>query len=160
MSTVAVTRLIEAPVAEVWRVFTDLSGRCEWLSAVTRVEILTTGAFAAGTTWRETRTMPAGEEVTEEFHVQELVPFERFVVASPGIGADYRMTYTFEPVLHGRHSGATSVTAVQEGHATAASGHLLSLVFGGLAARTLEGALRRDLDDLAAAVTTRGASAR
>ena len=35
MSTVAVTRLIEAPVTEVWRVFTDLPGRCEWLSTVT-----------------------------------------------------------------------------------------------------------------------------
>ena len=27
MSTVAVTRLVEAPVVEVWRVFTDLPGR-------------------------------------------------------------------------------------------------------------------------------------
>ena len=38
MSTVAVTRLIEAPVVEVWRVFTDLPSRCTWLSTVTRVE--------------------------------------------------------------------------------------------------------------------------
>ena len=55
MSTVAVTRLVEAPVAEVWRVFTDLPRRCEWLSAVTEVELMTPGPFGRGTVWRETR---------------------------------------------------------------------------------------------------------
>ncbi|HEV8567337.1 MAG TPA: SRPBCC family protein [Actinoplanes sp.] len=151
MSTVAVTRLIEAPVAEVWRVFTDLPSRCTWLSTVTRVEMLTPGPFGAGTMWRETRTMADGTEITEEFRVRECVIPERFVVASPGIGADYRMTYTFVPVIEGRHRGGTMVTVVQDGTPTAPAGRLLALVFGGLAARTVEGALRRDLDDLAAA---------
>lgn len=151
MSTVAVTRLVEAPVVEVWRVFTDLRRRCEWLSTVIRVEMLSSGPFDAGTAWRETRTMADGGEVTEEFRVQECAVPERFVVASPGIGADYRMTYTFVPVIEGRHRGGTMVTVVQDGAPTAPAGRFLALVFGGLAARTVEGALRRDLDDLAAA---------
>jgi hypothetical protein len=151
MSTVAVTRLVEVPVAEVWRVFTDLPRRCERLSTVSRVDMLTDGPFSAGTAWRETRTMGDGAEVTEEFRVRECVVPERFVVASPGIGADYRMTYTFVPVVEGRHRGGTMVTVVQDGAPTAPSGRLLALVFGGLAARTVEGALRRDLDDLARA---------
>jgi uncharacterized protein YndB with AHSA1/START domain len=150
MSTVAVTRLVEAPVSEVWRVFTDLRRRCDWLSTVTEVQLLTPGPFGAGTVWRETRTMAGGEAVTEEFRVRECVMPERFVVASPGIGADYRMTYTFVPVLEGRHRGGTMVTVVQDGTPTAPAGRFLALVFGGLAARTVEGALRRDLDDLAA----------
>jgi uncharacterized protein YndB with AHSA1/START domain len=153
MSTVAVTRLIEAPVVEVWRVFTHLSSRCDWLSTVTRVEIMTPGPFGARTVWRETRTMPDGEEITEEFRVRECDLPERFVVTSPGIGADYRMTYTFTPVIAGRHRGGTMVTVVQDGAPTAAGGRILALVFGGLAARTVEGALRRDLDDLASAAT-------
>jgi Polyketide cyclase / dehydrase and lipid transport len=151
MSTVAVTRLVEAPVVEVWRVFTDLSRRCDWLSTVTRVELLTPGPFGAGTVWRETRTMADGGEITEEFRVRECAIPERFVVVSPGIGADYRMTYTFVPVIEGRHRGGTMVTVVQDGNPTAAAGRFLAFVFGGLAARTVEGALRRDLDDLAAA---------
>ena len=151
MSTVAVNRLIDAPVADVWRVFTDLSGRCEWLHTVTRVELLTGGAFGAGTVWQETRTMPDGEEITEEFRVVDFAAPHQFVVASPGMGADYRMTYTFAPVTDGRHRGETMVTAVQDGAPTAAGGRFLALVFGGLAARTVEGALRQDLDDLAAA---------
>jgi uncharacterized protein YndB with AHSA1/START domain len=151
MSTVAVTRLIQAPVVEVWRVFTDLPRRREWLSTVTHIELLTHGLFGAGTVWRETRTMADGTEITEEFRVRECAIPERFVVASPGIGADYRMTYTFVPVIEGRHRGGTMVTVVQDGAPTAPAGRFLALVFGGLAARTLEGALRRDLDDLAAA---------
>src|SRR3954447_14692795 len=110
MSTVAVTRLIEAPVVSVWRVVTDLPGRREWLSTVTRVEMLTSGPFGAGTVWRETRTMADGAEITEEFRVEECAIPDRFVVTSPGIGADYRMTYTFVPVIAGRHRGGTMVT--------------------------------------------------
>ena len=151
MSTVAVTRLVEASVEDVWRVFTDLSGRRAWLSTVTHVELLTRGPFGTDTQWRETRTMGDGTEITEDFRVSECLPQSRFVVASPGIGADYRMTYTFVPVLEGRHRGATMVTVIQDGTPTAPAGRFLSLVFGGLAARTLEGALRRDLEDLAAA---------
>jgi hypothetical protein len=151
MSTVAVTRLVEAPVASVWRVFTDLPGRSAWLSTVTRVEVRTSGPFGAGTVWRETRMMAGGAEVTEEFLVSECVIPERFVVVSPGIGDEYRMTYSFVPVIEGRHRGGTMVTVIQDGSPTAPSGRILALVFGGLAARTVEGTLRRDLDDLAAA---------
>ena len=150
MSTVAVSRLVDAPVDDVWRTFTDLGGRCEWMSTVNRVELLTRGPFGTGTVWRESRTMVDGDEVTEEFRVRECVAGERFVVASPGIGADYRMTYTFTPVDHGRHRGGTMVTVVQDGAPTQRGGRWLALVFGGLAAMTVESALRRDLDDLAA----------
>ncbi|MDP9814535.1 SRPBCC family protein [Spirilliplanes yamanashiensis] len=159
MSTVAVSRLVDAPVDAVWRTFTDLGGRCEWMSTVNRVELLTRGPFGTGTVWRESRTMVDGDEVTEEFRVRECVAPERFVVASPGIGADYRMTYTFTPVDHGRHVGGTMVTVVQDGTPTARGGRFLALVFGGLAALTVEGALRRDLDDLAVAATAGSAAA-
>ena len=151
MSMVAVTRLIEAPVPAVWRVFTDLQRRRQWLSAVTGVDVLTSGSFGAGTTWRETRRMADGGEITEEFRVLECEVPERFVVTSPGIGAEYRMTYSFVPVVAGRHKGGTMVTLVQDGAPTAPAGRFLALIFGGLAADTAAVALRRDLDDLAAA---------
>jgi uncharacterized protein YndB with AHSA1/START domain len=153
MSTVAVSQLVDAPVDRVWRVFTDLAGRADWLSTVDGVEVVTAGPFGAGTVWRETRTMSDGEQVTEEFHVEECDPPRRFVVASPGIGAEYRMTYTFAPVEVGRHRGGTAVTVVQDGSPSAKTGRLLALVLGGLAAATVEGALRADLTDLAKAAT-------
>jgi uncharacterized protein YndB with AHSA1/START domain len=151
MSTVAVTRLIDAPPERVWRVFTDLSARTAWLSTVDAVEVLTADPFGAGTRWRETRATPDGTLVTEEFRVEEAYPLQRFTVMSPGIGADYRTTYAVTPVEVGRHRGGTLVTVIQEGSPTTPYGRLLALVFGGLAARAVEGALRRDLTDLAAA---------
>jgi hypothetical protein len=151
MSTVSVTQVIEASTDRVWRVFTDLRSRVGWLSTVEAIEIVTAGPFGGGTVWRETRSVAGGPAVTEEFHVVECTPGQRFVVASPGIGADYRMIYRIAPIELGRHQGGTAVTVVQDGVPSGASGRLLALVFGGLAARTVEGALRQDLRDLAAA---------
>lgn len=151
MSTVAVTRFVDAPTERVWRVFTDLPARVERLSTVAGIEVLTSGPFGTGTTWRETRSTADGMPVTEEFRVDDAVPPTRFTVVSPGIGAHYRTTYSFTPVEVGRRRGRTLVTVVQEGTPTAPYGRFLALVFGGLAARTVEGALRQDLTDLATA---------
>ncbi|MDR7280337.1 SRPBCC family protein [Catenuloplanes atrovinosus] len=151
MSTIAVTQLVQAPAARVWAVFTDLAHRAAWLSTVDEVEVLTPGRLRAGSVWRETRHMPDGARVTEEFRVEEYDEGARFVVSSPGIGADYRMTYTFAPVEDGRHRGETAVTVVQEGTPLAPGGRLLALLLGGLAAMVSEGALRQDLHDLAIA---------
>ncbi|MEV6842622.1 SRPBCC family protein [Actinoplanes sp. NPDC051411] len=144
MSTVAVARTIDAPVEAVWRVVTDVPGRAGWLTAVRRAELRTPGPFRAGTVWAETRTAAGGDAVTEEFRVIEAVEPERFVVTSPGTGADYRMTYTFQ-----RRRGGTLVTVTQDGTPTAPAGRFLTWIFGALAAETASSALRRDLDDLA-----------
>ena len=52
MSTVAFTQLIDAPASELWRVFTDLPRRPDWLRAVEKVTVLTPGGFGAATTWQ------------------------------------------------------------------------------------------------------------
>jgi uncharacterized membrane protein len=155
MATVAVTRLVEASAEELWRVFTDLPARGGWLSTVSSVEVLTPGPFHAGTRWRESYHLPDGTELIEEFQVEEAAPPRQLIVISSGIGVDYRTAYTFTPVdgRRRRRTGWTAVSVVQQGVATAPYGRLLALVFGGLAARTVEGALRRDLADLAAAAT-------
>jgi len=165
MSTVAFSRLIEAPADELWRVFTDLPARPRWLCPVDEVEVLTrqpkpgpagTGTddsrprrdFGVGTVWRESRTGPTGDAMTEEFAVAEALPPRRLVITSSGDGVDYRTTYTFSPI---RDRGRTVVTVSHEGVPVARYGRLLAVLFGGLAARAGEGALRRDLADLAAA---------
>ena len=156
MSTVTVTYAVEAPVGRVWQVFTDLPARVGWLTSVVDVAVDSAGPFDVGTSWRETRMLAGGERVTEEFHVTECRPYECCVIASPGVGADYRMTYTFADAP----GAATVVSAVQEGGPIRPGGRLLVTVLGGLAARTSEGALRQDLADLAtAAARPAGAAA-
>lgn len=158
MATVAVTRLVEAPADALWRVFTDLPGRQGWLSTVTGIEVLTPGPVRPGTTWREGHQLPDGAELVEEFRVEEAVAPHRLTVTSAGAGVEYRTAYSFTPVegRRGRRGGWTAVSVVQEGVVTTPSGRLLALLLGGLAARTVEGVLRRDLADLAAAVVASG----
>ena len=171
MATVAFTQLINAPAVELWRVFTDLPRRADWLRTVEAVTVLTPGGFGAGTSWREYRVLPDSSVRIEEFLVVEAVPAARLTVVSAGSGANYRTTYTFTPVPAGRpvrrparaaaagRAGATAVRVVQEGCPTAVYGRLLALVLGGFAAQAGEGALRRDLAYLAAATRPGPASA-
>ncbi|GIG85277.1 SRPBCC family protein [Plantactinospora endophytica] len=123
MSTVAFSRLIEAPADELWRVFTDLPARPRWLCQVDEVEVLArngellpyngsagrdgsvgrgecgvTAGVGVGTVWRESRSGPDGTVAIEEFTVLEAVPPRRLVVSSSGNGVDYLTTYTFSPV--------------------------------------------------------------
>ncbi|QLQ38259.1 SRPBCC family protein [Micromonospora robiginosa] len=150
MSTVTVSAFIEAQDADLWRLLTDLSSRADWLSAVGAVEVLTDGGFAPGTTWRETRVRPDGGAEPEEFEVVEATAPRRLVLCSPGAGVDYRITWTLRTVER-RRRGCTEVTVRQEAVPTRPYGRVLALILGGLAARAVEGALRRDLADLALA---------
>ena len=83
MSTVALTRLIEAPADEVWRIFVDLPARPQWLCTVREVEMLTTGGFSTGTRWREHRIMPDGSTAIAEFEVEEAIPMCRLTLSRP-----------------------------------------------------------------------------
>lgn len=141
-----VGRLVGAPVERVWAIFTDLAARPQWLSTVERVERLTPDAFGPGTAWRETRLIAAEARVVEELRVVATDPPRSVTLASPGIGANYRLTYTFTPV-----DSRTFVRVVLEGRPQGAASRVLATLLGGLAVRTVEGALRRDLDALAAA---------
>ena len=155
MSTVAVTDFIEAPAVDVWALLTDLPVRVDWLCTVSAVELLTPGPLGPGTAWRETRTRPDGGDQAEEFLVLAAEPPHRLVLSSPGIGVDYRITWTLRTVQR-RRRGCTAVTVEHRALPTAPYGRMLALLFGGLAARTVEGAIRRDLTALAATVRSAG----
>ncbi|MFI9642802.1 SRPBCC family protein [Micromonospora sp. NPDC051925] len=151
MSTVAVTAFIEAPAVDVWALLTDLPVRVDWLCTVSAVELLTPGQLGPGTAWRETRTRPDGGDQVEEFVVLAAEPPHRLVLSSPGTGVDYRITWTLRTVQR-RRRGCTAVTVEHQAVPTGPYGRMLALLFGGLAARTVEGAIRRDLTALEAAV--------
>ncbi|SCE85221.1 SRPBCC family protein [Micromonospora chokoriensis] len=150
MSTVAVTRIIEAHAADVWRLLTDLPGRAALLTAAGPIEVLTPGPFGPGTAWREERAQPGGGTSSEEFLVVEALAPQRLVLCSSGAGVDYRITWSLRPVRR-RRRGRTAITVTQEAVPTHPYGRVVALLLGGLAARAVEVALRRDLADLAAA---------
>ena len=153
VSTIEVARLIRAPVDRVWRVLTDIPARHQVLSAVESVELITGRTFDVGTRWRETRTALWGERVTEELRVISVTPPYRCVIEAQGPHEHYTLEYE----LTSRH-GHTRVrshfqTALPERFTT----RVLTAFFGGIVLRSIEGVLREDLEDIAAAVESAAA---
>jgi hypothetical protein len=83
-----------------------------------------------------------------------LEPGRRCRVSLAEAGTAPARIYAFAPVEVGAHHGETVVTVVDVRSSTLAE-RLFDLVAGGFVARTVEGAVRKELDALAAACTTR-----
>nr|WP_297429295.1 SRPBCC family protein [uncultured Actinotalea sp.] len=145
MQKIEITRHVDAPAQRVWDLATDLERAPTTLSGVTRVEVLTGGPFAVGTRWRETRTM-FGREASEVLEVTSVEEHRSYTVEAASGGARYVSTFTFTPT-----GAATDVTITFGAHATTPVGRVLAVVTGPLARRSVERALRADLEDLARA---------
>lgn len=145
MKQVELSRHVNASVATVWALATDLEGAPQVLRGVDRVEMLTPGGFGVGTRWRETRTM-FGRQATEELAVAAVEPERSYTVRAAGSGAQYVSTFTFTPT-----SGGTVVTVTFGAAATTGVARVLAALTGPLARRAVERALREDLEDLAQA---------
>jgi uncharacterized protein YndB with AHSA1/START domain len=152
MSRVTVTRVIPAPPEAVWSVFADLADRPFWLSEVESVEVLTSGELRPDTRWRETRVDADGGRVTEELVITHVEPGRSVTMTLLGESEPSHLTYVFAPVDVGPHSGETSVTATVQSRPHGLANLLIAFFLGSFAARTAEGHLRDELDELAAAV--------
>jgi hypothetical protein len=117
-----VSRVIAAPVDQVWHAFVDPGRRREWASDGGIVQVTV------------------------------LEPRRRCVVRLVAAESSYRREYAFRPIEVGPHRGSTIVTVSDERSPVLAV-RLLDLIAGGFAARTVEGAVRQELDTLAAACT-------
>ena len=96
MSTVTVVNHIAAPVEEVFGVFTDLEHGAERVSNIQKIEVLTTGGFALGTRWRETREVMGHLDSAE----MEVTAFERnrtYTITHHKAGTRIDAVFTFEP---------------------------------------------------------------
>jgi hypothetical protein len=98
--------------------------------------------------------------ITEEMVVVEADPARRCVLSLAGAGADYQLAFTFTPIEVGRARGGCSVSAVLIGKPVSRTSRLLRFFLGGFAARTVEGALRADLDALAVEAVRRARESR
>jgi hypothetical protein len=152
-----ISRVIAAPADLVWRTFVDASRRAEWVSDVASVTVLEGSDHERR--WRENyQRRRDGALAVAELSLTVIEPGRRCVVALAGAGCATRRMYAFTPVAVGQHRGGTVVTVVDDRSAALAD-RLFDLVAGGFVARTVEGAVRTELDALAAACTTRVVSA-
>jgi len=151
MSRITATRIISAPVEVVWSTFAAPGG------LVSDVDAL----LEPGMRWRETRVDSAGTAVSEDLVVLAVEPLRSCTIGLADRDDTPRLTYLFTPIEVGAHRGETAVQAIMEsdlppdGERRRARRGIASRVLlamaSGFAARTTEGALRDDLDALAAA---------
>jgi carbon monoxide dehydrogenase subunit G len=96
MAGVTVTKRIEAPVATVFALSTDVEGWPGRINGITKVEKLTSGPVGVGTRFKETRKM-FGKEATETMEFSALEPNRRYELVADSCGALYRSEFRFEP---------------------------------------------------------------
>lgn len=97
MAKITLSRRIECPRQEVFRLFSELDQLPSRISAIKGVEKLTAGPVGIGTRFRETREM-FGKQATEEMVFTDFQADESYTVECDSHGTRYRSIFQFEPV--------------------------------------------------------------
>ena len=145
--TIVLEQTSTATVDRVWSVLTDLAGAAEVLSGVQRIEVLSPGPYAVGTTWRETRSM-MGKSETQEMTVAVVQPPNRTVVTAEAAGVHYTTEFTLRSIGNG--SLIRMEFSGEQPEASLAS-KITWAVFGRLGAMITKRVMAADLRDIAAA---------
>lgn len=141
-----VHRDVAAPRRVVWSVLTDIERWPRWISQIRKIEPRTTGPYAVGTRWQETRVV-RGEKVVQELCVIEAQEPQRTVIVSALDGLDYRLTYELRKLPSGRTRATVRLRAKTDEDAGPEGGYLRSL--GRSERDRAESALKHELDALA-----------
>jgi len=137
------TARVNAPLEQVFDVFTDIASTANRLSGVKRIELLTDDAVGVGTRWRETREM-FKREATETLEFTQFDPPGSCTVECESCGALWTTVFTFTPE---DASGATRVEQVMTARSLTFKARLLaplSLLFKGAVRK----AMAKDMADL------------
>jgi uncharacterized membrane protein len=97
MTTVTVATTIEAPVAQVFDVFTDVEHSAERVTNIQKVEMLTVGGIRLGARWLETRAV-LGRRDTVEMEVTAFEQNRTYTITHHRAGARIDAVFTFNPV--------------------------------------------------------------
>jgi uncharacterized protein YndB with AHSA1/START domain len=105
-----VSRVINAPVARVWRAWTDPAEVAKWWGPYGFTTDTTEREFTVGGTWRHTMIGPDGTAYPNLARFEEIVPMERIVYTNgggdgDGPGVHFRATVTFKDL-----GGKTEIT--------------------------------------------------
>jgi uncharacterized protein YndB with AHSA1/START domain len=112
MTTVTVGTQVAAPIERVFEAFTDLERGAERVSNIRKIEVLTTGAFALGTRWLETREV-LGRLDSAEMGVTAFERNRTYTITHYKAGTRIDTVFTFEPF---ENSTKVRIEVGLEGH--------------------------------------------
>jgi hypothetical protein len=100
MATVKVTTDIDAPLENVFALFTDLEGGSKRVSGIRGIQMLTPGGFELGTRWIETRDV-LGVSDNAEMEVTAYEKNRGYTVTHRKAGVRIDTEFAFEPADRG-----------------------------------------------------------
>lgn len=149
MAKFKLTRRIERPRSEVFRLFTDFDEMPGLIDKITSIEMLTEGPPGKGTRFRETRKM-FGKQATEEMEITDFQAEETYTCEADSHGMHYRSVYQFEPVGH-----ATDVNCTFEARPVSLAARIFLPLTAWLTMGTTKKIFARDIEDLKEAAERR-----
>lgn len=146
MSSITVSRKVNAPPERVWQILTDLEGAPGRISAIQEIKRVDTGGdFGVGTEWIETRTM-FGKQATEQMRVTEVNPGTSYTTLAESHGARYVSTMKVVP------DGGGSVVSMEfTGEPQTLAAKVMVALTGWMFRKATAKACEQDLDDIAQA---------
>jgi len=146
MSSIRVSRRVNAPAPKVWALLTDLERSPDRISAIQKVERLDGGGeFGVGTEWVETRTM-FGKEATERMRVVDVQPGTSYTTEAASHGAKYVSTLRVVP------DGDGSLVSMEfTGEPQTMAAKVMVGLTGWAFKNATRKAVEQELDDIAAA---------
>ena len=147
---VHVETTVNAPIADVWAVVTDIPNAAENISGVDDVEVLEKPAEGlVGLKWKETRTI-GGRSATETMWITDVEEEGYYTTEARSHGAIYRTDIRLADAADG-----TLLSMEFGGEAQSLGAKIMSTVFGFMIKRSVKKALRKDLEDIKAAAESR-----
>ena len=137
MGRTTVTRIVEAPVADVFEAVAHIDNFSTIVPEIEAVEFLSETRRGVGARFKETRRMGKRSCATE-LEVTEYVPGERVRLVSDQGGTIWDSVFTTRELAEGR----TELTLVMDAHAYRFLAKLLNPLIGGM----LKKAIAKDLD--------------
>ena len=136
MKAIALEIEINAPIEQVFAIFTDIQRWPEMIQSMAKIELLTAGPVGRGTRFRETRLL-FNKEAHEDMEFTEFQPPNRYVIEASSHSTHYISTFTFRK----NDDGATSLrmTFVGKPQTLIAKtvGSFLFFFFAGMTRKTL-----------------------
>jgi carbon monoxide dehydrogenase subunit G len=140
-----VDRHIAAPPEVVFARTTDLRRAPEVITAIVKMEVLTSGPVGVGTRFRETRVM-FGREATEEMTITAFEPPKGYTLSAESHGSRYHTELSFAPEGQG-----TRVTFTFQGTPVTLMARVMSVLMRPMINSAMK-ACAKDLDDIKAAI--------
>ena len=136
MSTITVTRSINAPIDVVFRTVAHINEFSQAVPHIVNVEFLTEQHTGAGTRFRETRLMHGKEAVTE-LEVTEYVENDHVRIVTDSHGAVWDTIFTVSS-----NGGPTELTMVMESRPYKLAAKVMNPLIGGMIRKAVE----KDMD--------------